>query len=273
VKEAQKINSTIFAENVRPNQFPTSPSSEHLETALLIDLQVQGRVSDTRNFEGRELNTEYIFGLFTPTKSISVIGNPVGPYEIIQFAANQNIASATTRFNFTFPSFGNMSLPIAITTWMTFNEAKEITQYDVVFRWFGNVLQLLLSVVDPNPVTAQAKGAIILAQSTCKTHTEFCTGDNKQYDSEEECIRFMTEDIRFGQSFELGMNTLLCRNVHEKMIHFRPEVHCPHIGKSGGGQCADDTTYLQKVGENYYTNAAWIPTTEQPPPLPSYGSH
>lgn len=233
--------------------------------ALLIDPKVQGRVSDTRNFEGRELNTEYIFGLFIPTDSVSVIGKPVGPYEIIQFAANQNIASATTRFNFTFPSFGNISLPIAITTWMTYNDAREITQYDVVFRWFGNVLQLLLSLIDKDPVKAQAKGAIALAKSTCASHTYFCTGSNAQYESEEDCIRFMTEDIRFGQSFELGMNTLLCRNVHEKMLHLRPDVHCPHIGKSGGGQCADDYTYVQKVTEDYYTNAAWIPMTEQVP--------
>ncbi|KAK7190305.1 hypothetical protein DPSP01_006129 [Paraphaeosphaeria sporulosa] len=248
VKEAEKINSTIWAKNV------------------------QGRVSDTRNFEGRELNTEYIFGLFVPSESVSIIGKP-GPFEIIQFAANQNIASATTRVNFTFPSFGNITLPIVIGTWMTYNEAKEITQYDVVFKWFGNVLQLLLSTVDKDPVKAQAKGAIALSKSVCASHTQFCTGKNIQYDSEEECIRFMTKDIRFGQSFELGANTLLCRNVHQKMLPFRPDVHCPHIGKSGGGQCADDITYVQKVTEDYFKNSAWISTLEPAPPSPPYRGH
>ncbi|KAL1597706.1 hypothetical protein SLS60_008192 [Paraconiothyrium brasiliense] len=229
----------------------------------------QGRVSDTRNFVGRELNTEYIFGLFTPSDSVSIIGRPVGPYEIIQFVANQNIASATTRINFTFPSFGNMSLPVTIDTWMTYNEAKEISQYDVVFRWFGNLVQVLLHTIDADLVKAQAAATQVLAQSVCKTHTKYCEGDNSQYDSEQECNKFLTEDVRFGQSFELGMNTLLCRNVHEIMVKFRPDVHCPHIGKTGGGQCMDDYTYAQKVNEVYYTNAAWIPTTEGGP---QYGS-
>lgn len=145
-----------------------------------------------------------------------------------------------------------------VDTWMTYNEAKEISQYDVVFRWFGNLLQELLRTVDPDPVKAQAAATGILAKSICRTHTNYCSGDNLQYDSEEECNKFLTEDIRFGQSFELGMDTLLCRNVHEVMIKFRPDVHCAHIGKTGGGQCTDDYTYEQKVNEVYYTNSPWI---------------
>jgi hypothetical protein len=106
-------------------------------------LQVQGRVSDTRTFVGRELNTEYIFGLFMPSESLSIIGQPY-EYEIIQFAAVHNIAAATTRVNFTFPAFNNASLPFVISSWMTWNAAREMTQYDVVFKWFGNLLQTLI---------------------------------------------------------------------------------------------------------------------------------
>lgn len=226
---------------------------------LLTVGQVQGRVSDTRNFEGRELNTEYIFGLFTPSDSITVIGLPVGPYEIIQFTANQNIASATTRVNFIFPSFRNISLPVTIETWMTYNEAKEITQYDVTFRWFANLLQELLRTIDPDLAKAQATAKHLIATSICSTHTQHCNGTNEQYDSEQDCYKYLTEEIRFGQSFELGMNTLLCRSVHEIMIKFRSDVHCSHIGKAGGGQCADDYSYTQKVNEALYTNAPWIP--------------
>ncbi|KAJ4299836.1 hypothetical protein N0V90_005082 [Kalmusia sp. IMI 367209] len=241
LKEAESINSTVFSEDV------------------------QGRVSDTRNFVGRELNTEYIFGLFTPSDALSIIGRPVGPFEIIQFAANQNIASATTRINFTFPSFGNISLPVTIDTWFTYNAAKEISQYDATFRWFSNLVQELLHSVNPDLVKAQATAKDLLATSVCKTHSQYCTGANAHYDSSDDCYKFLTEEIRFGQTFELGMNTLLCRNVHEIMVKFRPDVHCPHIGKSGGGQCTDDYTYVQKVNEEYYTNAPWIPSNPEPP--------
>lgn len=75
-EQAKSINSTILAEDVL------------------------GRIDITRTFEGRELNTEYLFGLFaniaaTPN-SITLLGIPIS-YEIIHFAANQNIASASTR--------------------------------------------------------------------------------------------------------------------------------------------------------------------------------
>ena len=78
VKQAQAINSTIFSDDV------------------------QGRVDVTRTFTGRELNTEYIFGLFANLAgakpgAITLLGVPLS-YEIINFAANQNIVSSLTRF-------------------------------------------------------------------------------------------------------------------------------------------------------------------------------
>ncbi|KAF2002109.1 hypothetical protein P154DRAFT_574423 [Amniculicola lignicola CBS 123094] len=235
VVEAHSINSSVFAENV------------------------QGRVSDTRNFQGRELNTEYIFGLFIPSDSVSIIGRP-GDFEILQFAANQNIASASTRVNFTFPSFGGIHMPIVIDTWFTYNDKKEISQYDVVFRWFGYLLQNLLTSLDPDPVVGIKKATMALATSICTSEQTYCNGTNSQFGSQNECMTFLTQDIRLGQSFELGMNTLLCRSVHEVMIKYRPDVHCSHVGRDGGGMCDDSISYLEKANEAYYENSPWIPT-------------
>lgn len=77
VKEARAINSTILAEDV------------------------QGRVDVTRTFNGRELNTEYLFGLFANLASaeagaISLLGLPLN-YEVLHFAASQNVVAALTR--------------------------------------------------------------------------------------------------------------------------------------------------------------------------------
>jgi hypothetical protein len=161
---------------------------------------------------------------------------------------------------FNFASFGNMSLPVTIDTWLTWNAAREITQYDATFRWFGHLLKTLLASVDTDPVKAQAIATDNIAKSICKTHSSYCKGANVQYDSDQDCYDFLTKEIRVGQSFELGMNTLLCRNVHEMMVRFRPDVHCSHIGKTGGQQCDDSTSYQERVGEEYYTNAPWLAT-------------
>ena len=70
-----------------------------INSSLLAD-DVQGRVDVTRTFNGRELNTEYLFGLFANIADnpgqITLLGVPLS-YEILHFAANQNIVSASTR--------------------------------------------------------------------------------------------------------------------------------------------------------------------------------
>ena len=66
----------------------------------LLSEDCLGRIDITRTFKGRELNTEYLFGLFanlaqTPG-SLSLLGVPLS-YEILHFAANENVVSALTR--------------------------------------------------------------------------------------------------------------------------------------------------------------------------------
>jgi hypothetical protein len=114
VKQAQAINSTIFAENV------------------------QGRMDATRTFNGRELNTEYLFGLFanlaaTPN-SISLLGVPIS-YEVLKFSANRYISSAATRVMFNISSLG-LVVPIEIDTWTTWNAQGQVTQYDGIFKYW-----------------------------------------------------------------------------------------------------------------------------------------
>ncbi|KAL2815056.1 hypothetical protein BDW59DRAFT_166910 [Aspergillus cavernicola] len=81
-------------------------------TADLI-IQVQGRVDITRTFDGHELN-KYIFGLFSDPDHLSLVGIPVS-YNITQFAANQNISSATTVFMLNATSF-NTLVPVTPST-------------------------------------------------------------------------------------------------------------------------------------------------------------
>ena len=40
--------------------------------------------------------------------------------------------------------------------------------------------------------------------------------------------------------------------VHQSMVPLRPDVHCPHIGMTGGGYCNDDVDYLQTVESTYF---------------------
>ena len=75
--EARKINSTLLATDV------------------------QGKIDVTRTFDGRELNTEYLFGLFANLAespgSISLLGVPMS-YEVLNFVGSGNVASSQVRY-------------------------------------------------------------------------------------------------------------------------------------------------------------------------------
>lgn len=114
IEQATSINSTLLSEDIR------------------------GRVDITRTFESRELNTEYLFGLFANLaanpNSISLIGVPIS-YQILRFTANEWITSSTVRFQYNFTSLG-LIVPVDVDSWNMYNAAGEITQYDVSFRYW-----------------------------------------------------------------------------------------------------------------------------------------
>lgn len=114
VTQVKSINSTLLAEDI------------------------QGRIDITRTFDSRELNIEYLFGLFANLAAdpytISLLGVPIS-YEILHFAANEYITSATTRFMFNFTSLG-LIVPIEIDTWNTWNKAGQVTQYNGSFKYW-----------------------------------------------------------------------------------------------------------------------------------------
>ncbi|KAK3113687.1 hypothetical protein LTR53_008776 [Teratosphaeriaceae sp. CCFEE 6253] len=240
VKQAQTVNSTLLAPNVI------------------------GRVDITRVFTGQELNTEYLFGLFTGQTlnagAATLLGVPVA-YDIIHFAASSYVVSSQVVVTF---NLSTMLLPVEIGTWITFDSNKKVSQYDATFRRFDQVLDITVANVQREIGASSSSAAIAyltdaLAKSVCNTAQTYCTGGNLQYTNSTSCYNTLTQVIRFGTAYELGRNTLLCRMMHQYMVPTRPTVHCPHIGPSGGGMCADDQTYQDIVRQPLYTNAPMVP--------------
>jgi hypothetical protein len=98
----------------------------------------------------------------------------------------------------------------------------------------------------------------VLSEEICETAQTYCNGTNTQYSSLTSCYQYLTQEVRFGEAYEFGRNTLVCGMVHQNMVPFRPSVHCPHIGPTGGGYCTDDMTYMSTVDQTYF-NTSWIP--------------
>ncbi|GME53293.1 secreted protein [Neofusicoccum parvum] len=242
-----------------------------------------GRVDVSRTFDGQELNTEYLFGLFANLKNhsgVTILGQPVS-YEIIHFAGTQDISSAATVVYFKNEFMG--TFPVEIDSWITWNKDGQMYvplhrdphplqqahlsrswQYDATYRWFANLLDATVAAAGPifNTTSPSATLSLLttaLATSICTTTQQHCTGANTQYADFDACFRTLTADKRFGASYELGGDTLLCRMVHENMVPLRPDVHCPHVGPDGGGMCVDDVGYAERVTQPYFTRAPMVP--------------
>ena len=158
----------------------------------------------------------------------------------------------------------NLLLPLRIDTWNTFNAQKEISQYDATFVWWDWAFDTLLEAAAPRLGAKSKSQALqvltgVLAKSICKTAMDNCKGEDAQYDSEKECMEYLTKKVRFGAPYELGRNTLSCRMVHQNMVPFRPSVHCSHLGKTGGGYCTDNTDYSGTVNASFFTNTPFVP--------------
>jgi hypothetical protein len=66
--------------------------------------------------------------------------------------------------------------------------------------------------------------------------------------------RFAVTILLFKGVYTDGYQT----QIHQNMVPLRPEVHCPHIGPSGGGMCVDDRTYIGNLEENYFVNTPFL---------------
>ncbi|KAI5478206.1 hypothetical protein MNV49_005373 [Pseudohyphozyma bogoriensis] len=211
---------------------------------------IVGRVDVTTTFEGIELNTEYIYALWLG------ITNDNTSTPLIGSAANQTIQTLVIQPPVVFVStitnlyYATMDyiLPMQIDLILNFNDDLKITTYDVTFRRWPEAWNYLLPKLGPQlakemnmTFSATSNITALVARraaiDVCDVAMEYCVGSNVQYSSHDQCMQFLTEEVPFGQPWEGGMNTGFCRYIHKNMVAKRPEVHCAHVGPSGGDMC------------------------------------
>lgn len=73
-------------------------------------------------------------------------------------------------------------------------------------------------------------------QGICQAAAFFCTGPNEQYNDLAECVDFL-RSLPVGDWDAADQDNLTCRTLHTLLVPLRPAVHCPHIGRTGGGKC------------------------------------
>ncbi|THX27189.1 hypothetical protein D6D12_05675 [Aureobasidium pullulans] len=259
--ELYNLTNRFLQNHMYPNNIAQSLA---INSTLLSD-DVLGRVDATRDYAGRELNTEYLFGLFANIAlnpdAFTLLGYPIN-YTFTRFLGIGNVVSFAAIIEYKLPVTGT-TIPQELDFWVTYNDKGEISQYDGNFRYLQwQLTSTIASIAKAQNLSSSTSLLPILhaklANSICETATTFCNGTNLQYANQQACENHLYNETRFGDGWEWGMDTVSCRMIHQNMAPLRPDVHCEHIGPSGGGMCVDDRTYVGNLEENYFVNTPFL---------------
>ncbi|PBK97324.1 hypothetical protein ARMGADRAFT_634355 [Armillaria gallica] len=207
----------------------------------------------TTNFFGKEINVEYLYGLFLAgarANTTQLIPTPIKtvPQALV---IEQPVAFVSFITDFFFSSV-NLTFPLQIDVIVRFDdETMKVTSYDATLRRWSEFWDYFIPLLVPKAaeelMAANTIGVdygnstdIIVHRAVtdiCTVAQTYCVGDNKQYDSYDQCFEFLTKKVPFGAAWSGGGNTGFCRYIHKNMVTYRPEVHCPHIGPTGGHYC------------------------------------
>ncbi|KAJ3774162.1 hypothetical protein FB446DRAFT_491120 [Lentinula raphanica] len=210
---------------------------------------VVGRVDAITTFVGQELNAEFLFGLFYQDTLLAtttqLIGIPTG-MTIQSAVVEPPVVAVSYISNMAYPT-SNLTVPLQIDMFMAYDdETMKVVSYDAILRRIDDLMAYTSPLLAPqiakelNSTSTNVTELIVLktAADVCAVSSLYCTGDHQQYDSQDDCLSFMST-LPFGESWQGGMNTGWCRYIHKNLVQYRPDVHCPHIGPTGGNMCKD----------------------------------
>jgi hypothetical protein len=114
------------------HMYPLNIAQSLSINSSLLSPDILGRVDATRNYAGRELNTEYLFGLFANIAlnpdAFTLLGYPVN-YTFTRFLGSGNVVSFAAVVEYLLP-VTKTKVPQELDFWVSFNERGEISQYD-----------------------------------------------------------------------------------------------------------------------------------------------
>jgi len=197
-----------------------------------------GRVDPAGDFSTKDGIVEYFYGaVWTPEshvlsvnlQKLIVEGNTV--YVDVDIFFNNFLADGTLVLAYNLTQSGSF----------TFNSANQIQSLDLIIHNLGLAVNRI-SADHPDSIVLFCE--LIVFGANCTSFFD-PTG---AYASFDDCVTFMNS-IDFGSWDNLRSNSVACRSYHAILALARPQVHCPHAGRTGGGVCVDvpyEDLYLEQ---------------------------
>ncbi|CAI4214379.1 unnamed protein product [Parascedosporium putredinis] len=213
--------SSIYNLTVYPNQLPIIGLGGLGVPPGLFHPNVTGRVDPVGSFEGFEHSIEYFFAL-----APMPFGNPakaaITSYKIVEFSSGCPEVAASVVYLYCnvvdpgTPHHGKALAPLRQVAFWKFDDEGAVINQSI--------------------------------QSICAVTQATCRGANQQWSSIEECISVLSQKD-YGRYQNAWGDNIVCRTIHIVLTQLRPEVHCPHVGPTGGGKCIQ-----HEYPDNYFND-------------------
>lgn len=212
----------------------------------IFDSNVKGRVTPAGTFLDSQAVLEYFFGLaVTPGSMVTAVD-----LKILMESGNR----VAVRADITFDARGTPSgriFTLTQTGFFTFSDTGKIAAFDLTILNLG-------AAVDPRSSLEAVQnilGVCTLLTMGFGAQPATCPGEFSGPNATtkfQNCVQFMNS-IPYGSWNRANSNTFVCRQLHSLLTPFRPDVHCSHVGKTGGDSCIDfpyESFYLVDVFED-----------------------
>ncbi|KAJ3298660.1 hypothetical protein HDU79_008153 [Rhizoclosmatium sp. JEL0117] len=196
-----------------------------------------GRIWPIGTFTNAMDTIEYQFGIFGNQDSrdtAAAIIPVISAFEIKAFVVSGNVAGASIDYTM-LDLVTKATYPLRVQGFFRLDSAYNIVGYDVQVQNTG----LFYAKVGLN--TPKWLEQPVLAGLVCDSVAKACTGVDQQYNAQgkPDCFNFLSSVVPFGDNNQVQGDSLACRSIHVNLAFLRPDIHCPHVGPTGGMMCVD----------------------------------
>jgi hypothetical protein len=227
---------SIYELTIYPNQLPILEQGAAGVPPGLFNENATGRVDPVGNFTGFEDSIEYFFAL-APVPQTNAASTVITSIQITEFSSACEDVAASVVYLFCneedSSSAGNGRPPLKEVAFWKFDECGAVLKYDA---WIPNLNDWIVASLGI-PISNPQVGLQPI-QQLCAGTQQRCTGSNTQWSSIDECISTLSQKP-YGNYDEAWGDNIVCRTIHLILTQVRPQIHCPHVGPTGGGKCVD----------------------------------
>jgi len=255
---------SIYTLATYPNNLGILANGSSAVPPGLFNANASGRVTPLGNFTGFDDSTEYFFALSQPPSA--PLYTALTEATIVEFTSGcPEVAASVVYLKSTVvhPNATNNGQYVStlkeIAFWR-FDDEGAVLYYDA---WIPN-LEVWTSIEGGGANFSSPAVQAGTIESLCTNIQGSCVGANVQYNSTAQCIQTLSGKT-FGTYDEVWGDNVVCRTIHLLLTYIRPEVHCPHVGPTGGMKCVDvdyNTVYI--ADDQYLFDGAAIGSFQCP---------